>query len=342
MPEQLGVMLVGLGNQTIKDHLPAVLRRQDLRLVAVVDPAEPARQQAQARCQYPVISTASVEDALSQVQPDCAIVAVPHNQYIPVLEPLAESRVPVLKEKPIATSEAEATDLLRLFQKNDTYIQICVQRRFSKLYDQAASLITDIGPIYSIYAEYTLNLKALGSEALGWRADRRISAGGATMDLGYHTIDLLTSLFGLPDHIFARLNFNSLPGDYTIDDSMKAMMTYHGTINANILTTKIFGKKGERIRIFGVDGFVFVDDRLVRRLDRDLNPIETHEYTNKQHEVDRQLDHFLRSRNRPELLDSREDPALRDQLRNMRIIDAIYRSHETTSVVQLDQGPSAV
>lgn len=337
MTEQLGVMLVGLGKQMVKDHLPAVLRRADLRVAAVVDPSEAACEQVRTRIPYPVATGPALDAVLPHADVDLAIVAVPHNQYLAILAPLAESKIPVLKEKPIATTENEALELLRLFRKNHTYIQICVQRRFSKLYDQAAAMIQDIGSVYSIYAEYTLNLKSLDEGTLGWRADRKVSAGGATLDLGYHTIDLLTSLFGLPDHIYARLNFNSLPGAYSIDDSMKAMMTYGKTINANMLTTKIFGKKGERVRIFGVDGFVFVDDRLVRRLDRDLNPIETHEYTTKQHEVDRQLDHFITNRQRPDRLDVEQDHALRDQLLNMRIIDAIYRSHEENSVIHLDQ-----
>jgi len=50
--------------------------------------------------------------------------------------------------------------------------------------------------------------------------------------MGYHIIDLLTYIFGLPDELYAQLNYNSVGKGYTIDDTMKALMTFDNHINA--------------------------------------------------------------------------------------------------------------
>lgn len=328
------IIIIGLGKQMVKDHLPAILKRDDIKIVALVEPDK--SKLAEYSKELDVKGYPQLDKALSENDVDLAIISVPHVEYFPLLELLAKEHIPTLKEKPIAMTYKEAKEITSLYQSHKTYLQICVQRRFSSLYETARSLINKIGNVYSLYAEYTLNLKALGPETLGWRADKSISGGGAALDLGYHTVDLLTYLFGVPDHMYARLNFNSLPGEYTIDDSLKAMMTYrNGGINANILTTKIFGQKGERIRIFGVRGFVYIDNRQVTLLDRDLNVIESHAFNTKDHEVENQLDYFIKNSDNPNMLSLEENHMLQDQLTDMRIIDAIYKSHDTGKVIKL-------
>lgn len=328
------LIVIGLGKQMVKDHIPSIQKRQDIQITAVVEPNKKLMKEHSSILNVPGYT--NLKQALKHSEVDLAIISVPHASYPELLQELASRGIPTLKEKPLAMTFKQAKEIVALYQSHKTYLQICVQRRFSSLYDTARTLIGDIGDIYSFYAEYTLNLQELGSKNLGWRADKSISGGGAALDLGYHTVDLLTYLFGIPDHVYARLNFNSLPGDYTIDDSMKAMMTYrNGAINANMLTTKIFSHKGERIRIFGVKGFVYIDDRKVTLLRRDFSEIESHTFNTKEHEVDNQLDYFIKNAYNPRMLTLENNSILQDQLADMRIIDAIYKSHETGKAIEL-------
>lgn len=334
MPEIKQIIVIGLGKQMTKDHLPAIQKRQDLEIAALVEPNLDTLSKYTDELNVPGYK--SLDDALKHVKPDLAVISIPHVNYMSNLEMLAKRHIHTLKEKPMAMTFDEAKKIADLYQSHKTYLQICVQRRFSNIHKISKLLINEIGRVYSLYAEYTLNLKVLGSETLGWRADKNISGGGAALDLGYHTIDLLTYLFGTPDSMYAKLNYNSLPGDYTIDDSMKAMMTYRdGEINANILTTKIFGQKGERIRIFGDSGFVYIDNRKVTLLNRDLEELESHTFNTKEHEVDSQLEYFINSSNNPIMSNIDNNHMLKDQLIDMKIIDAIYKSDESGKVIKL-------
>jgi len=326
------IMIIGLGNQTRKDHIPAILQRKDLKIVALVD------KNIELLDEYGNNIGAGIFDdvasAIDATKPDLAIVSVPHNEYFSILEILARNNIATLKEKPLAMTYEEASKIISLYKSCNTYLQICVQRRFSKLYETTRKLVESIGKIYAVDVQYTLSLTAQDM-ATGWRADKAISGGGAALDMGYHSIDLLTYIFGVPDKVYAQLNYNSLGDDYSIEDTMKAMMTYKdGQINANIMVTKIFNKKSEKAAIFGSNGSVHVDGRTVTLFDKDANEIESHSFNSKQQEVDLQFDHFIQNAIHKAPFDV-QDQNLVDQLSNMRTIDAIYKSHSSSKAIKL-------
>ena len=331
---KLKIVVIGLGKQMTKDHVPAVLRRNDLEIIAVVDKNKELSKSVGKELNVRYFTEVSC--AVSDTKPDLAIVCVPHNAYFDILEVLAKNHIATLKEKPLAITHREATEIIGLYQSNNTYLQICVQRRFSKLYETTKKLVQEIGSVYSMYIEYTLSLNAEDMKT-GWRADRKISGGGATIDMGYHIIDLLTYIFGLPDKLYAQLNYNSVGKGYTIDDTMKALMTFNNHINANIVVTKVFNQKNEKIRIFGDKGSVYVDGRSVTLFDSEKNEIESYSYNSKDYEMDQQLEFFVNNYNDKKLTYIKNNKLLSDQEKDMIIIDAIYKSGEEERVIKFDK-----
>lgn len=323
---KLKIVVVGLGKQSIKDHIPAILRRDDAEIVSVVD--IDSNRSKEVGNSLGVGYFTDAKEAITTTNPDAAVVCVPHHAYLEVLELLAKNQIATLKEKPLALNAAEANYITNLYKSNDAYLQVCVQRRFSKLYDTTKQLMGEIGTVYSVYIEYTLNLTAEDMVS-GWRADKKYSGGGATIDMGYHIIDLLTYLFGVPERLYAQLNYNSIGDGYTIDDTMKALMTFDKTINANIVITKIFNQKNEKIRIFGDRGSVSLDGRNVTLFDNNKNEMEAYTFNSKDEEVDRQLDFFIKNHRTKQT----DDSFLKDQLSNTVIIDSIYKSHAEKMVI---------
>src|SRR6218665_184055 len=129
----LKVILIGLGIQAQKDHIPATLRRKDLKIVALVDRDEKILSEYSERTTARAFT--DVRTAIQETSPDLAIVSVPHNQYFEILELLAQNKIATLKEKPFAMTYSEASEIINLYKASNTYLQICVQRRYSKLYE---------------------------------------------------------------------------------------------------------------------------------------------------------------------------------------------------------------
>lgn len=331
MLNKLKIIVIGLGRQMTKDHIPSILRRHDLEIVAVVDKNLELAEQVGKKLH--VAYFAETKLAIDQTAPHVALVSVPHNAYFEILKTLAENHVATLKEKPLAMTFEEGQKILNLYQASNTYLQVCVQRRFSKLYEKAKSLIDQVGVIYSIYIEYCLSLTAEDMKS-GWRADKGMSGGGAVIDMGYHVIDLLTYILGAPDKVYAQLNYNSVGEGYTIEDTMKALMTFDNHINANIVITKVFNKKNEKIHILGNKGSLFINDGEVIMYGSDGVELESHTFIPNDDEIDQQLDYFLESYKKGSTSKTANDKLLSDQMLNMMIIDAIYESSKEEKVIK--------
>ncbi len=114
----LGVIVVGLGKQSTEDHLPAVDSISGLRLLGVVD--VDASHAAKVGSEYDTQFADSVEELLKHIEkPDMAIVAVPHNCYMPIIETLAKNGIHIVKEKPFASNSVEAKKMCALAKENN-------------------------------------------------------------------------------------------------------------------------------------------------------------------------------------------------------------------------------
>lgn len=253
--EKLRAVVVGLGRQNLDDHLPAMLAREDTKLVAVADTDPLARQRFQES--FPEVITTGVrvyEDyrqMLEEQHPDYAIVAVPHYRYPEIVRELCSHGIYFLKEKPLARNLSEAYDLLSVpgFTK---YAMVAVQRRFSGLYDAAWQHLADIGTPYLFNADYRLNI---AEPHLGWRGDRELAGGGCLIDMGYHLIDQLTWWFGVPDIIHANISTLAVPdAGYTAEDSATVLFGYQSGLHGTLVISRSAGVKSESYEVCGTNG----------------------------------------------------------------------------------------
>ena len=87
---KLKIALIGLGHQSCSDHLPAIMECSDLELVAVCDKNTSASIEVSEKYNVPCFN--SVDEMLLKIVPDIAIVAVPHDAYLPIIKSLAKNK----------------------------------------------------------------------------------------------------------------------------------------------------------------------------------------------------------------------------------------------------------
>jgi predicted dehydrogenase len=268
----LRVALIGLGRIMRDDHLPAVLASDRVTLEAVCDPDPGALEHLPAQS---VISTyASVEQMLQTKVPEAAIVAVPHDQYLPILEQLANAGVHVLKEKPFATSLDEAKAIDKLIVATGIHFAVTLQRRFNPIFQVFEQMRHHIGRLLYFDFRYTLNVPSL---ELGWRRKRESAGGGCLIDMGYHTIDLLLWYFGLPATVRARLITGSrVDQDYDVEDTCLLELAYGspGEIVGHVFLSRVHPRKQEVLTVAGTGGLIELDRFAVRRVAPDGTVVE--------------------------------------------------------------------
>jgi len=198
MPTQnrVKIVIAGCGRITEQHHLPAALRSNLVDVIALVD-SNSARVHAVAR-KYAlhVPSTACLDDALEGA--DGVLVATPNRTHAPLAKIAIARKVPVLIEKPLACSYAEAQELCRLAEQNGTFIAVGFHTRY---YPNVMLMKESIergvlGRIRSFHYEF--GTRGGWAPVSGFNLDKRQSGGGVLIDSGSHFIDRMLYWFGSP------------------------------------------------------------------------------------------------------------------------------------------------
>lgn len=256
-------VMVGLGGQATKDHLPGLAQCRLAELAGVCD-VDAGRVAAVATA-HRVPGFTDVARLLEKVRPDFAIVAVPHHAGREVIEACAERGVHVVKEKPLATDPHEAAELTALCAKTGIELMVAVQRRFHPVYPAALGLLERIGVPYLVEGRYTFHCP---DPAAGWRGRVKLAGGGCLADMGYHLVDLLIWYLGLPDRITADISAAAAPGaEYDAEDTALVHLAYGSGPYGSLLVSRSAGPKSERLAITGPHGTLAVERGTVRLID---------------------------------------------------------------------------
>jgi predicted dehydrogenase/8-oxo-dGTP pyrophosphatase MutT (NUDIX family) len=257
---QYTVVVIGLGHQGRKEHLPSILNNPRLKLVGVVDCQKDTVNSISR--QYQVPGFQNVDTLLNQIHPDIAVVCVPHCEYEAILTSLLKAHVAIFKEKPFACTFPDAMKLHRKIIQTNGQVMVHVQRRFSPYYEAAKPLLKKIGKPFFIEGHYFLYIDDPHS---GWRGKRKSAGGGCIIDMGYHFIDLLLLYLGLPDQVHAE--FGSFAKEnvlYDAEDTASILINYSkkklfGTLNFS----RYIGPKDEYLQIVGTEGSILVKNNAI-------------------------------------------------------------------------------
>ncbi|WP_327070846.1 Gfo/Idh/MocA family protein [Kitasatospora sp. NBC_01302] len=262
--------VIGLGHQTLEDHLPGLLGSTRAELVAVCD-IDPNALRAQQEA-HRVPGFAKATDLLDAVKPDFVIVAVPHHAGRAVIEECASRGVHVLKEKPFATSPQEARELAAICEAGGAELMVTLQRRFNPIYISVVQFLDQIGTPFLIDGQYTFHTDDPGA---GWRGDVKQAGGGCIIDMGYHLVDLLLWYFGMPNRVMADFSTAALPGGgYDAEDTAVIQVGYDSDLYGTVLLSRWMAPKTERLHVVGTQGSVLLTKGRVQRLALDGSVVE--------------------------------------------------------------------
>ena len=182
--------LIGLGARGQK-HLDVLATCSSIKIVGLCDTNSESLSPFIAK--YPTYSDPF--KFIKETSPDALVLALPHDSYMELLNKCGLCGIHVLKEKPLARSFQEAYEIFVMSKRWSNIVAVATQRRQSKawnfLYDEFTS--KHLAPCG--YYEYCLGLTQIPDN---WRNEKNRAGGGALLDMGYHVIDLLTWIFGIP------------------------------------------------------------------------------------------------------------------------------------------------
>jgi predicted dehydrogenase len=233
---RLRMAVVGVGHLG-KEHARILAGLPDVELVGVADVnADQARQVAE-RCG----TTAYLDFTAMLDLVDAATVVVPTIYHHAVAAQFLKRGVPVLVEKPIATTVAEADDLIGLADDAGIPLQVGHIERFN--------------PAFEELVHRSMQPKFVESERHGPFTGRSTDIG-VVLDLMIHDLDLLLALIGAPVAHIDALG-SAVFGGY--EDVVNARLLFSNGCVAHVTASRVSQHAKRRLRVWAPEGYAGID-----------------------------------------------------------------------------------
>ena len=191
-PDALRVAVIGAGGWG-EQHARIFSRRPDTELVAVVGRTA-AKTEARAAA-YGARAYTDIDEMLAVERPDLVTVCLPNEGHFEVTKGLLERNVPLLVEKPLVFSLAEADELVSIARTNGTFFAINFNHRFAEPVLRAKRAIDDglLGePVFATWR-------------FGGEANLGESPHANLIETQCHGLDMLEHLFGPISSVMAQM-----------------------------------------------------------------------------------------------------------------------------------------
>ena len=176
---------------------PAIEQSENGSLLACFDPDPASRRHAVER--FGVPCQADMTEFLATPGLQGVYVAAPNDAHRGLVEAIAAAGLPVLCEKPMATTLDDAAAMVDACARAGVRYATAFDQRFHAAHRALAGLIAEgrLGTVTAIRIVYACWLPANWAGD-NWRIDRKRAGGGALMDLAPHGLDLAATLLGEP------------------------------------------------------------------------------------------------------------------------------------------------
>ncbi|MDT0462475.1 Gfo/Idh/MocA family oxidoreductase [Streptomyces gibsoniae] len=245
----LRVGLVGFGLAGSVFHAPLIAATEGLALDTVVT-SNPERQK-EARTAYPDVRIAGSADELwpRAGELDLIVIASPNKTHIPIATAALQAGLPVVVDKPIAGTAAEARALAVLAEERDLLLSVFQNRRWDNDFLTLRKLLADgeLGDVWRFESRFE---RWRPQPKGGWReSGDPVEIGGLLYDLGSHVVDQALVLFGPAASVYAETDIRR-PGAQTDDDTFIAL-THTSGVRSHLYVSATTAQLGPRFRVLG-------------------------------------------------------------------------------------------
>ena len=147
----------------------------------------------------------SLTDALQAVDIDVVSVCTPTGRHGEVAIEALEAGKHVIIEKPAETTVAKTDEIIAAQRRAGTQVAVISQHRFDPATEVAVAAIGngELGRLTSGIASIDWWRGQTYYDSGDWRGTWELDGGGALMNQGVHTVDLLVATMGRPVEVFA-------------------------------------------------------------------------------------------------------------------------------------------
>lgn len=246
-PLRVGLLGYGLAGSVF--HAPLIAATEGL-LLDTVSSSSPDRQ-AQARAEHPGVRTVGTPEAVLDraAQLDLIVLATPNKTHVPLATAALEAGLPVVVDKPLAATAAEAEQLAALADDRGLLLSVFQNRRWDNDFRTVRKLVADgaFGEVQRFESRFE---RWRPQPKGGWReSGDPTEIGGLLYDLGSHLADQALTLFGPAASVYAESDVRR-PGAEADDDTFLAI-THTSGVRSHLWVSATTAQLGPRFRVLG-------------------------------------------------------------------------------------------
>lgn len=251
------VAVIGVGSMG-QNHARVYFHNEKAELTAVADP-NPEFLKKVCRT-YNTKGYGDYHEMIEKEDIDAVSIAVPTKFHKDVAVYALNKGKHVLLEKPIASTEEEASEIIECAKKNNVKLMIGHIERFNPAIIELKKRLHELGEIYKV------DVQRIGP------FPSRITDVGVVIDLSVHDIDVINYLVNhSPTRLYAETQQKLHPSH---EDSVTALLRYGNDVNATLCIDYLSPTKVRQIQVFGKKGMFKVN-----YLDQDLYFYENSGYS---------------------------------------------------------------
>ena len=250
--------IIGCGGIADRRTLPGMMLSETSECVAVMDAnlsaAEACREKYGAK-----LATTDYNEILALPEVDAVYIASPVFCHKEQALAAAKAKKHILLEKPLGLTTEDSLEIIEACEREGVKLGVGFMMRFHAYHQAIKDVIAKgtIGDIVSMRAQFTCWYPDIEG---AWRQTKKLSGGGAFVDLGVHCIDLLQYLSGLEATEVVGFS-GTQTFNYEVDDSTSCVMKMNNgslavvDVNFNIPDSaannplEFYGTKGSIIAV---------------------------------------------------------------------------------------------
>lgn len=215
-----------------------------------------------------------LEDFLDQPM-DAVLIGSPPGMHAEHTRAAAEKGIHVLVEKPLEISTERVDEIIEACDRAHVKLGVFLQDRTAPDIAWLKRLVDDGGMGRPLLFSARVKWYREPSYYSGsrWRGTRELEGGGALMNQGIHTLDLLLWLLGDAERVYARSR--TAFHDIEVEDTVVACLDFAdglaGTFEA---TTAAYPGYPRRIELTGTEGTVILENDRIVSVDLRSDPVE--------------------------------------------------------------------
>lgn len=242
--------LIGYGLAGSVFHAPLIATTEGLVLDTIVTSNPERQEQARAEFGDGVRFAATPEELWARADElDLIVIASPNKTHVPLATAALKAGLPVVVDKPLAGTAAEARELAALADERGLLLSVFQNRRWDNDFLTLRKLLSEgeLGDVWRFESRFE---RWRPQPKGGWReSGDPAEIGGLLYDLGSHVVDQALVLFGPAASVYAEADIRR-PGAQTDDDTFIAI-THTNGVRSHLYVSATTAQLGPRFRVLG-------------------------------------------------------------------------------------------